>query len=496
MALNSVEALSTPSQDSIEDVDLLSLLNSKPRDHDVLFAEALGLLESMKSSPSCNRMATSKMVTSCQTIGGKPEKADPEIHVALDRVRSIYAARLAMCELKEAGAAIPSPCISVSIQPPPKRGIFGVSSSHKPRSNDLESIPKGQLESCLKLLESRPQWWTSYSNSRQNAVVICQAARIENEKAELLELYRSIVQGSVKLDHGLHEAMEVATAETSRHKTFMQAVEEMRIRLVHEMDKTESHLKATLERVYRNMEAYVTAVLGPVSSAIERMHDKTMSLERNIGNASSETEYLRQLLKALYDESMARNEQMASTQLHDVSVNNELVSSLKSSLETLLHDNLDTLSLTVQNLDSSLEWLSGKFVQILQQEQSLSERLQILDTSLSKSQLIADELRKVQLQHNEAMKGHSQVQEHLQTNIRISQALLDKTAAAAANLQAMIDETTIRYKESPTFGVFPVSSSTWTAFSLLIGLIGAQNPRLAIIVLAISISHFITMRFL
>lgn len=41
------------------------------------------------------------------------------------------------------------------------------------------------IRECLQSLESRPQWWTSYSNSRQNAAIMCQAARADIEKGML-----------------------------------------------------------------------------------------------------------------------------------------------------------------------------------------------------------------------------------------------------------------------------------------------------------------------
>lgn len=66
--------------------------------------------------------------------------------------------------------------------------------------------------------------------------------------------------------------------------------------------------------------------------------------------------------------------------------------------------------------------------------------------------------------------------------MRISQALLDKTAATAANLQTMIDETTVKYKEYPALGGFLGTYSAWTVCALLFSIIGAQNPRSALAV--------------
>lgn len=77
-----------------------------------------------------------------------------------------------MCEIVSAESSMPDSCRSLV-------PVFD-SKAHKPLSQ--KSIRKGQLSQCLQILESRPQWWTSYSNSRQNAVVMCQAARVDIEK--------------------------------------------------------------------------------------------------------------------------------------------------------------------------------------------------------------------------------------------------------------------------------------------------------------------------
>ncbi|PWY83745.1 hypothetical protein BO94DRAFT_519292 [Aspergillus sclerotioniger CBS 115572] len=488
-AVSSMDALSAQDHQPIEDLNMASLLKSINEERDVLFSEALGLLESMNASPSCNRMAVSKLVASCQSIGGRSVTATTNTFVTLEHVRSLYAARLAICELNEAGAAVPPPCIPITVQLPQKKGIFGISSNYKPRFNAVESVSKGQLETCLKLLESRPQWWTSYSNSRQNAVVICQAARFESEREELLELHRSIVQSSVKLNHGLQEALEVAAAGSSRYKEFVQVVEDMRSRLFYNLEETESHFKVTFERLFCDMEAYVGSVINSVSSAIGSLHGKAELLDKNIDNATHDANHLRHLLKALHDEAIDRNKQMASVQQQDALASKGLALSLQSSLEKLIQGDMNKLSQSVDNFDSSLEWLTAKFVQILQQEQSISERLISLETSLAESRVMAQELHKSQLQHSAAIQGQTQLQEHLQTNMRISQALLDKTTATAANLHAMIDDTATRYKDVPAFRGFLGSYPTGTVYSLLVGLIGSQSPRLAIIMLVVGIYH-------
>ena len=263
-----------------QELDLVSFLNSRPQHHDAIFAEAVQLLESMKSSPSCNRIAATRLVTSCQSIGGKAASPGSEDYVTLEHTRSLYAARLAICELNGAGASIPAPCFPVAVLPPQKKGLFGSAAKYKPQGNVEDAIPQQLLESCLKSLESRPQWWTSYSNSRQNAVVICQASRIENEKEELLGLHRSIVDVTLKVNYGLEEALRMAAARSAEQQAFQHAVDAMRNRLAHELEETESHFKRVVKSIAHEIESSVDSAVTGITSVLERVHTEATDLEK------------------------------------------------------------------------------------------------------------------------------------------------------------------------------------------------------------------------
>lgn len=73
--------------------------------------------------------------------------------------------------------------------------------------------------------------------------------------------------------------------------------------------------------------------------------------------------------------------------------------------------------------------------------------------------------------------------------MRISQELVDKTTAAAANLQTVVDDTVKRLEDVPAssrrLGPYPT-----TVYSLLIGFVGAQSPRAAIVLLVVSICTY------
>ena len=101
----------------------------------------------------------------------------------------------------------------------------------------------------------------------------------------------------------------------------------------------------------------------------------------------------------------------------------------------------------------------------------------------------AESLRKAQVLQFEAIKTQFQAQDDMQTNMRISQALLDKTTAAAANLQTIIDETATRYRESHAFGGF-FGASTSTICAFLFSMLSIQNPKPALALLLIGISTY------
>lgn len=86
----------------------------------------------------------------------------------------------------------------------------------------------------------------------------------------------------------------------------------------------------------------------------------------------------------------------------------------------------------------------------------------------------------------------SRAQDDLQTNMRITQALLEQTSTAAANLQTMMDETYGMLRDSPTlrnvFGPF----SPGHLVALVFSLIGAHSSRLALGVLLIYVGKLLT----
>lgn len=247
--------------------DLASLLHFQPTHQEDVFSQALQLLDSLNSSPSCNRIAASRLLTSCQSVKGGSEENGKVAAETLDFVKSLYATRLAICELTGAGAALPTDCSPVTASPEDQKHVLD--SHQNILSLEEDRLPSGELERCLKSLESRPQWWTSYSNSRQNAVVMCQAARIEIDKEELLSLHKTLTETTSGLARELKGTLRNAMTESSRNKEFMEAVEAMRVKLSHDLNESSSFQLGLFSTLLQSAENFLRDTVNNVVSTVK-----------------------------------------------------------------------------------------------------------------------------------------------------------------------------------------------------------------------------------
>ncbi|KJK63553.1 hypothetical protein P875_00064994 [Aspergillus parasiticus SU-1] len=246
----------------------------------------------------------------------------------------------------------------------------------------------------------------------------------------------------------------------------------MNARLAHDMEETRSHFKAMIEKAFYEIESRVVSVVNTVTSV----------LGRNIQNASVEVKKLQYTFQDLVDEVLSANEQITIAHQQNAISHNELALSLRSKLESVLQDDMARLLHNIDAFDSSLEWLSGRFGLLSEREMSISE----VSGSLKLNRMLrAESLHKAQLQQSEAIEFQSRLQEKLQTSVQISQALIDKAAATAANLQAMIDETSARYTYTPALRPLFSSYFSWTFFGLLLSLIASHNVKVALAMLII-----------
>ena len=260
------------------DAELVALLRPI-QDSSGVFSHALELLASMQTSPSCNRAAASVLLDSCHAI----ESSEPNSEESLEDYRSIYAAHLAMCEIESANSFKPQSCDQLT-------------ETAKGRPKGLGNIRKDKLSQCLRSLESKPQWWTSYSNNRQNAGVMCQAARIDIEKGRcfilcrinanslldhLIKLHKSMVESSAEASGALGRATnEAHIALTRLQHDFATAERTFRDKLLQELESSTGRTQSLLERLIDAADTAVQGVISRMVTSIKEVEVQTASLAK------------------------------------------------------------------------------------------------------------------------------------------------------------------------------------------------------------------------
>ena len=261
--------------------DLTLQLSSSMHDRSGVYSKALVLLVQMQTAPSCRRLAATDLITDCRSIEGATSTSASD----LDDVKEIYAARLALCELQRADAQIPSQCEVIS----------KISKDSGAKTNG--DVTNHVLRLCLKNLESRPQWWTSYSNALQETEVMCQAARIEIEKGEkyfsmsrsrclnpftddLIELHKKMVRTGSGIDATLTHALAEANDRLLQQRNFVAAVKSIQKDLLQDIENSRTESRSFFYQLMGKFESNLGSVIRRMTSGIQVVEKDIANLDK------------------------------------------------------------------------------------------------------------------------------------------------------------------------------------------------------------------------
>jgi hypothetical protein len=201
-----------PGQGGVE-TDLISLLTAQARESENL-REAYDLVAQVQSSPTCNQLAAYQLLTSCKTL--EVGSDGTETPALLEKVRNLYAARLAVCELQSAHASIPTQCKDImSVL------LSDLGTEEQSRLNRLwygrDCIEAKVLNPCLTALHGKSTSWTSYSNNRVQAMTMCHAIRDHLEREHTAETHRKLVKVVSKMTDETSEVGRILSETAQRH---------------------------------------------------------------------------------------------------------------------------------------------------------------------------------------------------------------------------------------------------------------------------------------
>jgi hypothetical protein len=292
----------SPPAEAAPTVNVDSLFQYTTSRNQKVITQAVDFVVSMQTAPTCTRMAASHLMNECKLLEHAPDFAKSRPEVYLDGVKTEYAAKLAVCELLSAQPVNPLP--------PPYCDILVPSSRHcgkggswwyaRPEAfNDkqcYQDFKDYQYTQCLKSLQSTPQFWTSFSNARQNAVVMCQASRDAIERENHLEIFKNLTQvlGGVtanmqktteEYETLIREQRQYSEEARDSHqqlKEDIQAVQEKAVATVGALDsKFHTFMEASISDL-------ITALAESQSNEIERIHERMQDFSQDLMMESSQ----------------------------------------------------------------------------------------------------------------------------------------------------------------------------------------------------------------
>ncbi|OAP58298.1 hypothetical protein AYL99_07388 [Fonsecaea erecta] len=159
---------------------LTDLMILREPDNDPVFEKAMHVVDNLATQSTCHQAAAAQLLVTCKTAGATMTR-DQGKHELLERAQSVYAVRVAVCETGEGRAAVPSACKPILEIP-------------QRLDHEIDVVNSKILASCLGALITEHYYWTSYSNSRQDAQTLCQATTIESTRLEALQSYQKLAQ--------------------------------------------------------------------------------------------------------------------------------------------------------------------------------------------------------------------------------------------------------------------------------------------------------------
>lgn len=333
--------------------------------------EGIKLIESMKSASTCKTKATQQLLNSCSALDStRPDEGRSAEE--LERVKSQYAARLAVCELQEA-------------ENPPKL----------PRCSDLgssgpaESINRSQLAACLRELQNNMVFWGSYVNSLQNVGYMCQVARAEIEKEQLVEQRQASLQTTLLVTRVLSEFQQSVATQNAELLVHAQKLRDLHRQNIEELAIARKDTSATLHQLKEDFSAQLQNVADKAGAVIE-------TVTKGASNTNEElvrhVENVQQSLANIWQMMAEGGAEIAARQLQDSTENHEMALATQRALETVVMDEIGGLSDALSSLSDNLLLAEHQVTSMRKGHATLAETL---DRSVEKSVHVADTLDKL-----------------------------------------------------------------------------------------------------
>ncbi|EZF72972.1 hypothetical protein H105_05224 [Trichophyton soudanense CBS 452.61] len=471
--------------DSQISIDLPLLLHTNPAQENVFFSKALHLLDSMQHAPSCNQRAAASLITSCQTLSPETSERRHHTHSDLDYVKSLYAAQLAVCEITGTGAAIPEKCLDTFPSHDGRRPQYQDSSQGSQVVEEERIIPAAVLEPCLRSLESKPQWWTSYSNSRQNAAVMCHAARFDIEKEELLNHYRSLTEVTSGLNMHLNRSLESSYTQAQQYREFIRSIDTLRQNLLRDLRRDSNRIQSQVTELLSGVRDMFRNANGEFRGFFETTLTETATLAKQIKLSILSAQEVRRVLNEALVKEVKRNSDLVSAEQTALQANARLITDIQGSLTEVKQAGMGIVVEELNHLHTSMRSLSEIVSSVSQTHASLDDRVKHFDAALSHFEEKAAFLQNVMATQ---ILNQTRLQQSFHEDLRTAQTLLHNITNSAIYLQATIGDAQSTFNTLIPWKGPLISIIWWLWFATVFGILTLFKTKL--MVYAISFSMF------
>jgi hypothetical protein len=328
----------SPSADAIPTFGVGALFQHTTSRNQRVITQAVDFVVSMQTAPTCTRMAASHLMNECKLLENAPDFARSRPEAYLDNVKTEYAAKLAVCELLSAQPSNPMPPPNCDVLVPTSRACSkgGTWWYSRPETtiNDKQCYPEMkeyQYVQCLKTLQSSPQYWTSFSNARQNAVVMCQASRDAIERENHLEVFKNLTQVMGAASSTMQKSAEEYETLIKDQKQFADDVREAQDRFEQDFHTVQERALATVGTLDNKFHTFMETSMSRLVTALA-------------DNQSNEITRIRQEMQAFSADLMAESSQFANYFHNQLQAHHEhALTSLQMNHEAQI-DNYNVLS--------------------------------------------------------------------------------------------------------------------------------------------------------
>ncbi|KAL9576941.1 MAG: hypothetical protein Q9203_007629, partial [Teloschistes exilis] len=462
---------------NLPETDLTALLQDTAAGSNQVYTQALQVLESLKASPSCHRLAASTLMHSCQTVDGSSTNSEG----SLEDLKSVYAAQLAICEVTEAGSGPPKSCDPFL---PNEQLRLGQTLNHGlDQPNGLGSKLKSQLSICLQSLESRPQHWTSYSNNRQNAVIMCQAARFHVDKDEIIKLHQSMTKTASGANDALSRVVNAASEAMVRQEKFAKELRHFQRQLMQDLEVSKSETQSFLQSLNKNVDSTLQSITKRLFSKVGDVEREASKVQEALRSSATEAEALQSNISKVFQQAAEESAELAASQAKQWDATTSSTAELQNSLQSIRQHDVHSLLGAFDGIHNqlashgTLTLVSNELVAVMYARQhEMGERLDKLDKSFAGLESTAAALQATHSADAEAqLRLHSQVQIEMQ----VAQGLLADITASAATLQDTVHDTSSKVAHMVALGGVTNKVLNW-GWSLVVLLVVYHfHPKVA-----------------